>query len=97
MKKILLALVLLTTSIVFATAPVQADTPPEKSPLIERVIQLADHRNDGVLTRTFRNMGRCSQVCPLMRDIAKGHCKGGYGKCWCDERGSTTRAHIVCY
>ncbi len=62
---------------------------------IER-LELADHSNDGVLTREFRGQGRCSQVCPIMQEIGRAHCSS-IGRCWCDERsGGLTIGHLIC-
>ena len=51
--------------------------------------------SDGVLSHRFVGMGRCSQVEPLMRDIAAGMCSST-GRMWCDEQGNVTIAYIAC-
>lgn len=70
-----------------------------RSPALERTpgyLQRIDHAGDGVLTRRFNGQGRCSQVCPILQEIANGHC-GSVGKCWCDEQpDGVTIGHIVC-
>lgn len=98
MRRFFVALVAMLT---FATAA-SANTanfdillpePPAMS--VPADIQLANHYGSGVMERTFTNQGRCSQVCPIMREIGSGHCSS-IGRCWCDERGSTTTAYLIC-
>lgn len=63
---------------------------------IESLLERVNHYGNGVMKRTFRGQGRCSQVCPIMHDIGSGHCKS-IGRCWCDERGGgVTIAYLVC-
>lgn len=51
--------------------------------------------DNGVLSVRFPAGSGCSQVCPIMRDIAAKHCKS-HGRCWCDEKGDVTIGHISC-
>ena len=64
----------------------------DKANLVTRV---RAQYSDGVLSHRFVGMGRCSQVEPLMRDIAAGMCSST-GRMWCDEQGNVTIAYIAC-
>ncbi|MGB0496693.1 MAG: hypothetical protein ACPGID_00010 [Rubricella sp.] len=94
---ILLALFLGMTTAVSADAP-QQSSPAAWAEILATgdVLEQVNHYGSGVMSREFVGMGRCSQVCPIMRDIANAHCSS-QGQCWCDERsGGVTIAYLTC-